>query len=513
MQQSYTSKYFKIYFWQALSIIFNLVSLFIVTPKLTAQPLIYGTYMVCVSATIFLSYADLGFLSACYKYASESLALNNIDKEIKLTAFGAFILFIFICLISLGFLFLSFYPQYLIKDIKDISEISIASRLLLILSIFSVNNVCQRIIQLIFGIRLDDFIFQRINIIASAIKISSVFYFFRGTNYNIVGYFLFSQIVGLLVSYIGIYIVRRKYKYDFILFIKNFHFSKEIYNYTKLIAYSTLYITIMWILYYELDTFVIAKFLGASNVAYFAIGFSLLTVFRTIFGMLYNPFSARFNHFVGSNDNEGLKQFFINVIAITLPIVLFPIVASAILMKPFIFSWVGNKFALSVPIATFLVLTYLFSYISYPAGIILIAFEQIKKMYIVNTVIAVIYWIGIICTVQYFGVISFGLFKFFAFITAGIFYIFYSSNILKVNKLTFIKQIFIPIIIPISFILTLFLIKPYLPLEKDKFNLLIVIILIGIYTIIASIIYFFVCSIFREYVKNIYNKVFKKIIL
>lgn len=502
MLQSYTNKYFKIYFWQVFSIILNFVSLFIVTPKLASQPLIYGTYIVCISATIFLSYADLGFLSACFKYASESYASKNVEREIKLTAFGAFILFLVVLIIALVFFYLSLKPQILISDIKDKSEINVASKLLLILSCFSFNIVFQRILQLIFGIRLEDYIFQRITIVSALIKILSVFYFFDKNSYNIVGYFLFSQILGVIVSIVGVFLIKINYRYNFKLFIKNFSFSSELFAQTRKIAFGTLYVTIMWILYYEIDSFVIAKYLGAQNVAYFAIGFSLLTAFRTIFGALYAPFSARFNHFVGSNDINSLNSFFLNVISITLPFVLFPVLTLVLFMKSFVFSWVGSDYLISVNLASFLILSYLLSYISYPAGILIIAMEKVKKLYIVNTIIAVSYWLGIIFTISTWGVLSFGFFKFIAFIIAGGFYISYSSELIGIKTIKFMKKVFLPAIIPVGFILLSLLINNFLPMEMARINLFCVTIVVGFISFIATGIYYFTCNTFKNYVKK-----------
>ena len=71
MKKSYTANYFKTYFWKALSIFLNLAAMFIVVPKLSSMPAIYGIYIVCISTMIFLRYSDLGFLVSGYKYASE----------------------------------------------------------------------------------------------------------------------------------------------------------------------------------------------------------------------------------------------------------------------------------------------------------------------------------------------------------------------------------------------------------------------------------------------------------
>lgn len=507
MQNSYTSNFLKIYFWQGISILLNFLSLFIVTPKLTSQPIIYGTYMVCISATIFLSYADLGFVSACYKYASEFFGAGNKVSEIKVTGFGAFILFIFVCFISLGFLLLSLHPDWLFSNFKSAEEIKIASALFLILSLFSFNIVFQRVLQVIFGIRLEDYAYQRINIIISLLKIVSVLYFFRQGVYDIVGYFLFTQALGVLGSFIGFWVARKRYRYDIGSLVKNFRFSKEQFDHTKNLAFSSLYLTLLWIIYYELDSFAIARLLGAEYVAFFAIGFTLMSVFRTIFGTVYSPFLARFNHFVGDNDREGLKSFYMNVIMITLPIVLFPVITLIVLMKPFILCWIGAKYTSSILVATLLMSSYLFSYISYPAGMLMMSLIKIKQMYVVNTIIAIVYWVGIALTLHSLNITAFGLFKSLAFFVAGIIYIRFSLKETNLRFIDFLKNVYKPALLPVmAMLILLFSARFYLPAEKDKINLILVIFIGVVSTGVGLIIYFFTSIPFKGYVMELKNK-------
>ena len=83
LQKSYTKNYFRIYTAQLFAVIFNVLSLVIVIPLFLIIREIYGIYSLCISFTIFLSYADLGFLNAGYKYASEYYAKNDKQKKLK----------------------------------------------------------------------------------------------------------------------------------------------------------------------------------------------------------------------------------------------------------------------------------------------------------------------------------------------------------------------------------------------------------------------------------------------
>ena len=68
----YTKKYLLIYLAQGTSMLLGMLSLFIVTPFITSNKEVYGVYAICVSLTIFFSYADIGFLGAAQKFSAES---------------------------------------------------------------------------------------------------------------------------------------------------------------------------------------------------------------------------------------------------------------------------------------------------------------------------------------------------------------------------------------------------------------------------------------------------------
>lgn len=94
IKDTYWKNYIKIYVSQTISIILGFVSLFIVVPYLSSNTEIYGIYSICISITVFFSYADLGFLSAGNKYASEFYIRNEKKEEIAYIASSHFILFI-----------------------------------------------------------------------------------------------------------------------------------------------------------------------------------------------------------------------------------------------------------------------------------------------------------------------------------------------------------------------------------------------------------------------------------
>jgi O-antigen/teichoic acid export membrane protein len=504
MNKSFTGNFLSIYFWQGIAIILNLLSLFIVTPLITRDPVIYGIYSLCVFITIFLSYADIGFLGAGYKYASENYAKNDLHGEIKIIGFVGFILMIFCGIYELFVGLLIFKPQFLISNLSSPVHQAIASNMFIILFFSAPLFILQRIFQMIFGIRLEDYVYQRVNAFFNLIKIASVYLFINPSGYNIVGYFMFIQAMNLLAAMVTLGIVRSKYKYDLIELYRSIRFSKEVYIRTRVLAFGSLFATIAWIIVYELDLLVIAKLLGPEMIAYYAVGLTLISFFRSIYGTLFNPFSARFNHFVALKDIDGLKKYYFNILVITLPLTVFPILSLSLLMKPFIYCWVGPHYLMSIPIASLLVLSYVFSCISYPGGLLITAQERVRSMIIFNTIMCFVYWGGISLTYPWLGLLAFGLFKFVTFSIIALMYLVISMRFIDFNIKKMFNKVLLPALLPIAtIIIGAWLALPFLPTSKGVWNLLTVIITGAGLSLIALMIYYMIARDFRDYVHKV----------
>ncbi|MDB4921092.1 hypothetical protein [Mucilaginibacter sp.] len=502
----------KIYFWQIVSLLFNFASIFVVTPYLASNPILYGIYTLVSSANIFLAYADFGFLGAGMKFAAECYAQKDLKQEIRIIGFTGFIFLLFVCLYALGVLYIAFKPELLIKTLYNDEQRQISKNLLLILAGSAPVFMLQRVLQIIFAVRLQDYVFQKILICANAVKILSAFIFFSHNNYPIVAYFLFSQVCSLIAVVIGFWIVKSKLGYDLRLFVKSLRFNKELYKKTKSLAFVSIFLTICWILYYELDPFVISKLLGSKYLAVYAIGFTLMEYFRSIFGIIFGPFTAKFNHYIGLRDFEGLKVFFIKVLATTLPLIVFPVLSVAITIKSFIFTWVGPQYSASVPIAQVLVLGYIFSFITSPTGILVMAYERARLLYITNSLLPIIYWLGVIFSFQYLGLQSFADFKLLSFFIVAVTYVVIISKLMELKFWSFIWKLLSPAILPVGFILiTIYLTKAYLPMQKDKINLLIYFMFNGLIVGVSLVIYYFSSSVFKENMNKVAIPIISKI--
>lgn len=508
MQQSYTKNYLKIYLWQILSIVLGFASMFVVVPFLSSDQATYGIYTVCISITIFLSYADLGFLGAGQKYAAEAYARGEVRREAALIGFSHFVLLCVVLLMSAVFLYLSFHPERLINGLDNANQSGIARKLLFILSVSAPMIVMQRMLQMVFGIRLREYNLQKVNIAGNILKILSVFYFFGGGNYDVVGYYLFLQIITAGTIVAGIWLARRVCGYDFRLLVRCFRFSKEIFRQTKSLAFASLFATLSWVLYYEFDAIAIGKILGSNAVAIYAIGLTMLSFLRSLLGVCFSPFSARFNHFIGVGQTEELKHFYCHIMVIMFPVVVLPLTAVAVMAKGIVISWVGAEYEQSIAVVRWLVLCNVLGFVSYPAGILLLAREKIRMMNIINALLPVLFWGGVILTVGTLGVTSFAMFKFIAFVCAGLAYVYFSARFLDWSMRMFLRRIVLPYLPALAV-----MIAALLPLRevcidgKNKLNLLMNMFLTGGGIAVGIAAAGATCGYFRHYVCSLVRKI------
>lgn len=501
MSESYTLKYIKMYAAEFISILLGIVSLFVVVPYISGNKEIYGVYSLCISTMVFLSYADLGFLGASMKYAAEFYQRREKDKEIEVLAFGGFILFLIACIISIGYLVLSFNPGILIKGINDSPHLATAKTLFLWMAVLSPFIGLQRLTQCIFSIRVENYIYQFINIVGSVLRILSVFYFFSNGRYEICSYFVFIQLVPIICSFISLVIASKRYQYGFLHILKSFKWNGKCFHLTKDLALSSFLMTLSWILYYEIDQIVIAKMYGPEQVAIFAIGFSLLNYIRMFLGGLFSPFTPRFAHFKASGDLHGLKTFFTTVVHITFPIVVCPLVALSILSKNFVYAWSGPQYDSAISLTIMLVLLNLFASISYTGGSIVTVFEKTKLLRKLAVSLPVIYWFGILILPSSLSVQAFGIMKIIVFMIMVIIYLGVSTKLLGIQKGTLLFEITKYNVIPISVtcVLSLFVKQFFVITEKSFANLGLVCFSIIAITLVGYVISYCINPQIKQY--------------
>lgn len=408
---SYKKKYLLTYFWQFLSILLGFVSLFVVVPYLSSDKVLYGIYSVCTSLTIFFSYADLGFISAGVKYAAEYFIQGDKEKEIKIIGFVSFMMIMTFLVVSLIIIVCAIYPRLLISELQEGSaQFFLARWLLAILAMSCPVIIGQRVLSMVFTIRVEDYKYQRLSIIGSLLKIISVFYFFRAGHYQLLEYYVFFQLVNLLVVIVA-FLYIRKYGYKSNQLFSVIRFDKQIFNKVKKLGGTSLIMMVSMIFYYELDLIIIANYVGIEMVAIYAIALSAMSLVRTFMSLLYSPYSSRYNHYYGVGDMEGLQRFVKRIVLELSPMVCCPIVVLSCLSTPFVESWVGTEYAKSALLVAVMVISFIPNFLVTPVSAYFMAKEENLRLIKLNVLNVLIYWIGIVVTVHWLGIFSFAIFK------------------------------------------------------------------------------------------------------
>ena len=498
-----SSNTLKTYFWSYSAFIIKFLTLFIVTPFLTKSQNIYGVYSLCVSVIIYFNYIDFGFLTSAEKYATEFYINKDYKSEIETLGFGVFILSFFSLIIMALFLYFSLNPDILSNNIYTNEEKNVASKLFLILFLFTPSILIEKIVIIIFNIRLKSYIPKQVGIISNLIGLFSVYFFFN-KSYQIIQYFLFLQILNFVSTFFCLIYAKKLFNYDFHQLLKSIKFCKSIYSKISNLAYSGILGTLMWIIYYEIDRFVIAKYLGYNSVAIFSISITFLTVFRTIFGILFTPFSTTTNYLIGLKDEIGLKQYLKDILVVTTPLTILPCAITAILSGPLILNWVGENYKESINLTFIFSLVFMFSFITYNANFYLIAKEKIKESILVSLFIPILYWLGIYIFISKYGLIVFPTFKLIVTLINTLFYIFILNKYVGVDFNFSIKNIILPIT-PSFIILTIL----YFLILNEKIQLSTPFLVLFVGLIILFLTFFSFIYLSKNYF-NLLKKVINK---
>lgn len=509
---NYRQKYLKTYFWQIISVALGFASLFIVIPSLSFDKEIFGIYSVCTSLTIFFSYADLGFLASGTKYAAEYYIQGKHNDEVRIIGFTAFIMVIVFLVLGLGVAILGLFPKLLIPElVEGTSKYAISRALLLTLAISCPIIIGQRILGLIFAIRVEDYKFQRLSIIGNILRICSVFYFLHGGRYMIVEYFIFYQAVSLMIV-ISAMIYARKYGYNIREVLLAFRFDKEVFDKMKKLSGTALVLALSMIIYYELDQVVISHTLGVKAVATYGAALSVLTLVRTFCSIVYAPYASRYNHFVGLNDINGLVGFVNKMIVMFAPIVVIPMMTLSIFAHPFVACWIGNKYEDSSILVSFMVLSFISNFVKDPISGYFVAREKNMILVKYNLLMPTVYWIGIILTVHSLGLLSFASFKCIAPLVPAIAYWFIVRKELSSLNYEFVRFTeVIKTLLPGMLVVSLwgYSLYPFMKFEKGVDNMAFNIIIMALCIILGLLSTIPFNKYFRIEFTRLYNKVYR----
>lgn len=506
MTKKFTKNFLKIYFWQCFSICISIMSSIIVIPKITNDKITYGIYSTCISFLLYVFYIDFGFLSSSSKYANDFFTKNNQKKEIEVEAFGIFMFSIFLFIFTLIILILLKNPNIFIKDLSPISLI-ITKKILKITLFSIVISIIPKFINLILEIRLENFIFFKFYSIGNLIKFLSSFYFFRNSTNDIIGYYRFYTFIDFLVYILCLIIIKIRYNYDYLLFLKSFHFSKKWFFRLKSLSFPNFLNLISTLLTFEMIPFFIIKLFGITATSYYN---SSIIIYKLIFqfiSMLTAPLFHRMNYFYAKKEFENIKIFSLNAINLFMPIILFPSILIIIFSKNFIYAWIGKTYYLSSINLIFLILSIIFWFISIISEQILLIFKENNKRIFLQCIYFFSYIIFLSIFVKPLNFLSFSLAKCFASNILLFVNIYFLLKHLKCSFKTFFKYSIKGMILPSSFLIfILIFLRKFIFFKNFSENVkiyLFYIVLIGTFScFIAMILYFYTQKSFNRYIKN-----------
>lgn len=508
MKNSYSKNYLRIYLWRSLSIASGFLSLLIVVPHLSNNQELYGIYAFCISFSLYLTYADIGFLGAGQKYAAEEFARGNRNEEIKILGFTGAILLLMVLPFSIAMIYFSFNPKIVINDLSDEGQ-KIAGNIFLIIGVLSPFQVIiQRLVQSILIIRIKDYISLRIDIAFNILKIASVFFFFSKDRYMVVEYFLFISLMIIFSSLIVLVMIHKSESYDFIKLLKSIRLSKKYYQITKKLAFSSLFLTIGWLIYYELDLIVIGKWFGPHEVAIYAIGFTFLNFLRTLWNTVFSPYAQRFNHFAGNGEMIEMKSLITKIIDYTFPLCLLTTLVLLLGAKYIVLFWVGQEYVSSIIILQLLIIGTGFGFITQPANYYFIAKTKYHFIYLLAIKLPILFFLGVVILTPALGIQAFALSKSVAMFAGFILSIVGLSSIINPMKimskwilhLIFISGIlifFLPNLLPIIF----------KDLNKNSIQLALLVALLGVIIGLSYFLIILTQQQQRSDLKKIFNSI------
>ena len=460
-------KFIRIYSWEIVSFVLRFAVLFIATPILAENPGLFGIYSISISISIFLNYADIGFLKASKKYAAEEFAKGCLKNELSYLGFGTFVLFVLTLVFSIITIYISTKPEILISDL-DGNERVVAQLLLLTLSFSSLIVPFRRLAETIFKIRLDNHVFKIINIAVSVFSLAAAAIFLTN-DYQIVQYFIAIKSLEWIAVFVAFYIIRNKYNISLKSLFVHINYRSNVYMKLKKLAYAGLFLMFSWIFFYELDQIYIAKIFDAKSVSRYAIAWTFPVLLRQVFSIIYTPIVERANHLVGVGDVVKLKELMTKVLIGTLPLTVLPALAIGLFSDILIVNWVGEDYRISAQLASYLSFGFVLASVSYLMDLYLISLERVKLLYVSAVIPPLIFWVGLWYVQIQYGLIAVALFKMIAMIVVQGFYV-YLFFYYKLHSNKYWSNW--PFILIVLLGLLLVVMKPVIVIVMEYFNVL-----------------------------------------
>ena len=377
-----------------------------VVPIIAGNQEQYAIYMICVSLCLFLTYSDFGFLGASQKYASEAIGKGDNDAELGYIGFSVALVGCFCLLFCIGMMMLSLNPTLVIQDLSQ-EQTGFASNMLLTLAIMMpIQVVLQRTLHLIVSVRLLDYLTIRVDVIFNALKIIIIPLFFVDEVFLLLEYFICSISLSILGCIVGFIAAKKKIQISLKALLKAIRFERVTFDKMKYLAGSSSLATLFFILYYELDLLIAAKFFSIEAVAYYALAFAFYNFVRALLGVIYSPFLPLMNLKYGESGDSGAKDVAYKLLEITLPLFIFLAVFLVIYAQKIVIFWVGLEYSVSANLIGILSFGLAVNSFASVAGIYFITMQRHRDLVFASAIRMASFVIFLLILFEDFGVSS-----------------------------------------------------------------------------------------------------------
>ncbi len=375
-----------IYVYRIIGLCVSFASIFVVIPFLAEDVSAYAIYAFVVSICFFLTYGDLGFLGAAQKYCAEEVGRGELRNELKYVGFVMAILGTLSFLFSFLMLIVSFKPLILLPQLTD-EELHLASDLFFITAIFMpIQVILQRLVMLVLGSRLKEYIAIRFDIVANSLKILIAPFFLTENGYLLEYYLLTSVLLSIFSAFLSLAFVKYFLNFPVEKLYRHIRFSKQAYRKMKGLAYSSLFSTILFVLYYEIDLIVASQLYSLQSVGWYALAFSLMNFVRSLSSIIYSPLMSYVNRLLGSEGISKAKERLSHILILTIPLFMAITIVLVSGSEVLIFQWLGKETLLTTEIFQILLIGIFFFGLVNSGPLIATTLELPKIIYLLGLV-------------------------------------------------------------------------------------------------------------------------------
>ncbi|MAD12488.1 MAG: hypothetical protein CMC04_07195 [Flavobacteriaceae bacterium] len=408
---SYNIDILKNYLFSFLNLFLRISLNLIAIPILSDTPVILAIYSICISFGIFFRYTDFGFITSGKKYAAEHVISNDLDLQLKLLGNSFSISFLISLILSVLIFIISFSPEIIISDLKQNNQYNyIASILLITLSISSLIQIFSNYVSSLFEINLKKYYCDIISIATALVSLLIFFIIDKTNEHWILTYYISIKILDFIFLVCIIFLTNQKFKITLIQLLINFRIKKNLIRKALKLSLTSIISFFFGFIFYELDNLFLAQNIDLVSVSMYSIAALGPFVIKTVFSLLYSPFSAIFNYL--KNEKKLYKEYFNKIIVFFFPITFIGIITIVLFSEKLIFSYVGSNYNESIWPFVYLSLAWCFSFIIYPTGIYLFSMEFNKRIILSSFAPPFLFWTLNLYSLQIYGNISIEVFCF-----------------------------------------------------------------------------------------------------